>query len=164
MKTITIFLTKYSDMLSNFIYIMSGGWYTHVSLALNDIDEPMYSFNFKGFCVETIEKHRRRGVTKSMSYRLSVTDNAYDRLKLHIHRFIEHQDEFSYTKFGAIMCFLRIPFKWNGHYFCSQFVAEALKSTDAIALKKPSCLYLPNHLKNELERSKQLKLITYNPV
>ena len=164
MKTITIVLTKYSDMLSNFIYLMSGGGYTHVSISLHENGDTMYSFNYKGFCIETLDKHRRRGVTKSMSYQLKVTDHAYCGLVNLIQEFIDHQNEFSYTRLGAILCFLRIPFEWKGHYFCSQFVAEILSKTGAVKLKMPSALYLPNHLKKELSNSVQLCSVQYNPV
>ncbi|MBQ8617736.1 MAG: hypothetical protein IJ418_09550 [Clostridia bacterium] len=164
MKTITIVLTKYSDLLSNFIYLMSGGGYTHVSLSLSDEEDLMYSFNFKGFCIENLEKHRRRGVTKSMCYQLQVSEDAYAKLTRSIQHFIDHREEFCYTRLGAILCFLRIPFKWKGHYFCSQFVAEVLTRAGAIRLKMAPSLYLPNHLKNELAYSWQLRNVQYNPV
>ena len=164
MKTISIIMTKYSDLLSNLIYIMSGGGYTHVSLSLRNAEDSMYSFNYKGFCIETLEKHRHRGVTKSMSYQLEISDLAYRELTQHVQYFIDHREEFSYTRLGAILCFFRIPFKWQKHYFCSQFVAEALAHAGAIRLKMSPSLYLPNHLKNELALSKQLQNIQYNPV
>lgn len=78
MKTISIVLTKYSDLLSNLFYIFGGGGYTHISLSLEESGETMYSFNFKGFCTETLAKHRRRGVHKSLACRLQVPDNVYD--------------------------------------------------------------------------------------
>ena len=164
MQTITIVLTKYSDILSNFIYLMSGGGYTHVSLSLGDEKDVMYSFNYKGFCIETLEKHRRRGVTKSMCYQMQVSEKAYDKLKKHVQYFVEHREEFRYTRLGAILCFLRIPFRWKDHYFCSQFVAEILTRTGAVKLKMSPSLYLPNHLKNELAYSWQLQHVQYNPV
>lgn len=164
MKTITVVFTKYSDLLSSFIYLMSGGGYTHASLSLSDAEDVMYSFNFKGFCIETLEKHRRRGVTKSMCYQLQVPETAYHALTHRIQHFIDHREEFSYTRLGAILCFLRIPFKWKDHYFCSQFVAEVLTRAGAIKLKMPSSLYLPNNLKNELAYSLQLQKVQYNPV
>ncbi|MBE5774569.1 MAG: hypothetical protein E7337_11655 [Clostridiales bacterium] len=164
MKTITIVLTKYSDPLSNFFYLMSGGGYTHVSLSLDDAAETMYSFNFKGFCIESVEKHRRRGVTKSLFYRLQISDTAYEKLSEYVQEFIDNRVDYRYTKMGAILCFLRIPFKWKDHYFCSQFVAEALTLAGAVKLKMLPSLYLPNHLKNELAYSLQLRNVLMNPV
>ena len=164
MKTITVVLTKYSDFLSSFICFFSGGGYTHVSLALDDAANSMYSFNYRGFCIETPEKHRRRGVTKSICYQLQIPEDAHDGLMRHIQYFIEHREEFSYTKLGVILCFLRVPFTWKGHYFCSQFVAEALALAGAVKLKMKPSLYLPNHLENELAYSPQRRWIDYHLV
>lgn len=164
MKSITIVLTKYTDLLSDFLYLMSGGGYTHVSLSLDDAAETMYSFNFKGFCIENLEKHRRRGVTKSLCYRLQVSDAAYEKLSEYVQGFIDNREDYRYTKMGVILCFLRIPIKWKDHYFCSQFVAEALSRTGAIKLRMRPSLYLPNHLSRELANSWQVQQIQLNPV
>jgi len=55
MKKVTILLTEYSDALSRFIYYISGRGYTHISLGLEEDEDRFYSFNYKGFCIETIE-------------------------------------------------------------------------------------------------------------
>lgn len=71
-KAVVVLLTKYSDCISSFLYYIGGRGYTHVSISL-DQGHSYYSFNYKGFCTETIEKHRRRGVSKSISYELAVS-------------------------------------------------------------------------------------------
>ena len=65
MKEITILLTRYSDWISSFVYHVAGHGYTHASLSLGG--GIYYSFNYRGFCEETLEKHRRRGVEQSLS-------------------------------------------------------------------------------------------------
>ena len=62
MKQICILLTKYSDWISSLVYYIGGQGYTHSSIALGDQPTQFYSFNYRGFAVETTEKHRRRGV------------------------------------------------------------------------------------------------------
>ena len=74
MKKVTILLTKYSDWVSQLVYLLCGRGYTHASLGLGDEPDTYYSFNYRGFCTETTEKHRRRGVTVSQSYELSVSE------------------------------------------------------------------------------------------
>ena len=49
MKTIAIVLTRYRDPLSQVVYFLNGGCFTHVSLSLDEDMATMYSFNFKGF-------------------------------------------------------------------------------------------------------------------
>lgn len=164
MKTIAIVLTKYPDTFSNLLYLMNGGGYTHVSLSLDDAAETMYSFNFKGFCIESVEKHRRHGVAKSLCYCLQVSDAVYEKLSEYVQEFIDNREDYRYTRMGVILCFLRIPFKWKDHYFCSQFVAEALSRTGAIKLRMRPSLYLPNHLSRELASSWQVQQIQPNPI
>lgn len=86
------------------------------------------------------------------------------KIKEQIAEFKQHQDEFHYTRLGVVCCFLKISFKRDKHYFCSQFVAELLKNADAISMKRASSLYLPNHFKKELIMNKQLLGISMNPV
>lgn len=164
MKTIAIVLTKYNDPLSKLTYVLTGFGYTHASLALDESCNEMYSFNFKGFCVETYEKHKRRGVTHSRTYQIRVSDAAYARLQSRIRHFVEHKPEYSYTKLGVVLSFLHIPCKLKKRYFCSQFVAETLLQTGAFRLRKAPSLYMPNHFCRELAHSVQLQRIQYNPV
>lgn len=164
MKTIKIVLTKYSDLLSNFLYVTSGFGYTHASIGFGTDEGEFYSFGYRGFCTDTIEKYKRRGVTKSICYQLQVPDSVYRKLHALIEQFHAHRTEFCYTKMGVFFCMLRIPFKREKHYFCSQFVAEMLEKSGAFQLRKTPSLYLPNHFCRELERSSQVQAIQYNVV
>jgi len=164
MKVITILLTKYSDCISNFIYHITGQGYTHVSISLEENKEVYYSFNYHGFCVETIEKHRHRGVRKSKSYQLAITNQSYQKLKEIINQFQMNKEKWSYSRLGVLCCILHIPFHWQGHYFCSQFVAEILNRSNALHLKRDASLYLPNHFCNELTECNQLIEIQQNPI
>lgn len=164
-NTVRILLTKYSDQISSFLYYTGGRGYTHASISLGEEKENcFYSFNFKGFCVETLEKHRKRGVAKSMMYELTVSDKSYETIRERLQFFREHGREFQYTKLGLLFCLLHIPFRWKNHYFCSQFVAEMLEGSEEIKLKKRPALYLPNDFCFELERNPYLKQVHYQVV
>lgn len=164
MKKITILLTKYSDLISSFVYHVAGHGYTHASLGLDDEPGVYYSFNYKGFCIETLEKHRRRGVEKSLGCEVEISDEAYQKLKDNIAQFKAHRAEMSYTRLGVLFCLLRLPIRWKHHYFCSQFVAELLQLSGAVPLKKRAELYLPNQLYFELRQNRQLLQLQQNPV
>ncbi|WP_125142356.1 hypothetical protein [Clostridium transplantifaecale] len=162
-KTIKILLTKYSDCISSLLYYVGGKGYTHASISLESgRDSDFYSFNYNGFCVETVEKHRQRGVSKSKYYELAVSRAAYERIQKRLQFFKEHKEKFKYTRLGVLFCLLHVPFCWKNHYFCSQFVAELLGSSDETALPKPAGLYLPNHFQHELERNPNLIKVGYN--
>lgn len=164
MKKITILLTKYSDLISSFVYHVAGRGYTHASLGLADEPGVYYSFNYKGFCVETLEKHRRRGVEKSLGCEVEVSDEAYEVLKARIAQFETRRAEMRYTRVGVFFCLLRLPFRWKDHYFCSQFVAELLQASGAVPLKKRAELYLPNQFPSALAQSGQLRRLLPNLV
>lgn len=161
MKKVTVLLTKYSDKVSSVIYYLTGRTYTHASLGVNGI---YYSFNYKGFCTETIALHRKRGVGKSMLYELNISDEAYKSICKQIQYFQQHRTRFHYSRLGVICCFLRIPFYRKNHYFCSQFVAEVLKRSGALSFKTPAELYLPSHFFRELSENNQVAKIQPNPI
>ena len=162
MKTISILLTKYSDWVSKFVYHISGRGYTHASVALEEDETRFYSFNYRGFCIETIDAHRRRGVKKSLCYQIGVSDEVYLAIQKRIHEFEFEREQYSYTKMGLVFAILQIPFKWENHYICTQFVAELLSDSGAFKFKKDVSIYLPNHFCSELEKSLRLKDVIYN--
>ena len=73
MPAVSILLTQYSDLFSRLVYYLTGRGYTHASISLGE-DAPYYSFNFHGFCRETLERHRRRGPRRSVALRLEISD------------------------------------------------------------------------------------------
>jgi len=164
MKKVTVLLTKYSDWVSSFVYHIAGRGYTHASLGLEDEPGVYYSFNYKGFCTETLEKHRRRGVEKSMSCEVEVSEEAYQKMQQQIEQFKTRRAELSYTRLGVAFCLMQLPFQWENHYFCSQFVAELLQTSGAVQMKKKAELYLPNQLLSELVQGGKAFRLQENPV
>lgn len=162
MKNVSVVFTKYTDPLSRFVYLLCGYGYTHASISLDDGSGEMYSFNFRGFCIETAAKHRRRGVSSSVSFTIRISDESYEWLKRKIKQFIENRSDYKYTRFGVLMCLLKIPFELENRYFCSQFVAEMLDRSGAVKLKKPSSLYLPNNIWSEIGQTDQVESVKYN--
>ncbi|WP_417051478.1 hypothetical protein [Dysosmobacter welbionis] len=150
MRQISVLLTKYSDWISTLVYYIGGRGFTHSSIALEEDETTYYSFNYRGFAVETVEKHHRRGVKKSRCIRLRVSEEAYCRIRERIQNMAEHHTEYRYTRLGLLFCILRLPFHWKRHYFCSQFVAELLKESGAVPLKHRPGFYLPNQFAAEL--------------
>ena len=162
MKTISIVLTNYPSHLSSFMETVYGYEYTHASICLDAMNEKMYSFNYKGFCMETVSKYKRHGVEKSISFQLQVTDAAFERLQNKIEQFVENREDFCYSSIGVVFCFVHIPFKRKKHYFCSQFVAEILAESGALKLKRRPSLYLHNHFYRELKEAAELQEIQYD--
>lgn len=79
-----------------------------------------------------------------------------------IHQMEQDSSQYHYSRLGVFLCILHIPFKMRQRYFCSQFVMEMLSLTGSVSLRKKPCLYLPNHLPEELQRQKCLMQVNYN--
>ncbi len=161
MKKITVLLTKYSDYISWIVYHIGGRGYTHSSIALEG-EDCYYSFNYRGFAIETLEKHKRRGVEKCVAYELEIPEADYNKIKQKIFEISVKKEVYSYTKYGLLLAILKIPYKCENKYFCSQFVAELLNDSGGIKLNRNVNTYLPNHFCKELNDNKHLKNIHYN--
>lgn len=164
MRQIFVLLTKYSDWVSTLVYHISGRGYTHSSIALEEDAGTYYSFNYRGFAIETAEKHRRRGVRNSLRIQLQVSDEAYARIRARLDAMLARRSQYRYTRLGVFCCLLRLPFHWRAHYFCSQFVAELLEASGAAALRRPPCLYLPNQFARELPALPNCREVVRNPI
>lgn len=162
-RIITVLLTRYYSTFANFIYYISGRGYTHASLSLDDKNEYFYSFNFKGFRKEYPKKHKRRS-GKSISYKLEVPQEGFEKIEQRIEEMEKEKDHLYYSRIGVVLCLLHIPCKRKNHYFCSQFVVEMLQLSNAVFIEKHTSLYLPNQLPFELRRQDCLREIVYNPI
>ena len=164
-KTITILLTRYSDLFSSFIYTISNRGYTHASLSIDEEEELFYSFNYRGFSIERpkskISKKRKKG---SVLIRLSVSESEYERIENHINEFINNRSRYRYSRFGVFLCIFQIQHKFKHHYFCSQFVAEIILILRTVELEKDASQYLPNQLMKELIEIPHYKQIAYNAI
>lgn len=156
MQTVSIFMTKYDDVLSNFIYLISGCGYTHVAVAFDKESQNFYTFNYKGFRREHPFKRKRR-YGKSICYKIEVPKEQYIRLRDIIIYMENCQVEWKYSLFGVVLCILGIKHRIRNSYFCSQFVAEILQRSGIMKWKKHSSLYLPNQMCRELSGHVGLK-------
>ena len=148
---ISILLTRYGDPFSKFVRLVSGSEYTHASISLNPDEDVYYSFNLKGF----IEEHWRNKKSKYLlpgkaEMHFFISEEKYLKLKEEIERFKERKGELSYSAFGTILCLAKIPHRFKKSYFCSQFIAEILKNSDALPVRRKASLTLPVHFLKEL--------------
>ena len=148
-KKIYILLTRLPNTAAPIIEAMTGSYYTHTSIGLEEDMNTFYSFGFKGFVAEKITQRVRPDKTPfpCQLYELEVPSGVYASIKDIIARFQARSEELHYSHFGVVMCLLRIPFRRKNHYFCSQFVAEVLKKSEATRLRKYTSLYVAQDFK-----------------
>ena len=164
MKKVSVLLTKYTSWPIVAVYFLTGFGYNHTAIKLEDDDSCYYSFNYKGFCTESIEKYRRYGVKKSIEFELSISDESYDEIKRRINDVMEHRSEYKYALKSTLVGLFNIPYRQEKRYFCSQFISQLLKESNAVELQYDPDLYLPNNFCMDLSQCEQLQCIRTNVV
>lgn len=152
-RKIYILLTRLPNFGSKFLTLVTGYYYTHASIGLDEDMNTFYSFVFKGFIIEKINRYVKpqRTPFPCQLYEIYVTEEKYEEIKQYINQFVDKKNTLRYTKFGVIMSMMGIPFKRKEHFFCSQFVADVLKRCNVLRLRKPTVLYLPHDLNHLLK-------------
>ena len=157
-KKIYVLLTRFPDNGSKWIQALTGSFYTHASVGLEEDMNSFYSFKVKGFTVEDIHRYVRKPGREPFPcqvYELEVSEKVYQSAKRIINYYIRRKEEMSYTRFGLVMRLLRIPVKRKDKFICSQFVAHVLKRAKAANLKKFTVLYLPG----DFRKLSEMKLV-----
>jgi len=144
-RKLYILLTRFPGKTAIAIHAMTGCYYTHASIGLEEDVNTFYSVVGKGLIVEKIARYVRpdRSPFPCQLYELEVTEKVYRTVKKLLEVCVENKDRYQYSKLGVVLCLLRIPFKRKYHYFCSQFVAEILMIAQAAQLHKDCTLYYP---------------------
>lgn len=149
-KKIYILLTRFPDNGSKAIEALTGCYYPHTSIGLEEDLNTFYSFVTKGFIVEKIARYVKpdKEPFPCQLYELNVSEKTYCRIKEALEYFIEFKEILHYTKLGLVLSMLRIPYKRDRFgFFCSQFVAEVLHHSGAVKLTKKSTRYFSEDLK-----------------
>ena len=144
-RKLYILLTRFPGKTAMAIHAMTGCYYTHSSIGLEEDMNTFYSVVGKGLIVEKITRYVRpdRDPFPCQLYELEVSEKVYQTVKVLLEESVQNKSRYHYSKLGVVLCLLRIPFKRQYHYFCSQFVAETLMIAQAARLKKDSTLYYP---------------------
>lgn len=149
-RNIYILLTRFPDHGAKIIEAMTGSYYSHASIGLEEDLNTFYSFRYKGFMVEKATRYLRPGREPypCQLYEFTVSEQVYRSIKELLAMFVERKCSLRYSRLGLVLSLLRVPYKRRYYYFCSQFIAEILHYSQAYRLKKSSTLYFPCDLGN----------------
>ncbi len=150
MQTATVLLTATPGWYDKLIRGISRSPYSHASISLDGIN--FFTFNYHGFVIE--HPYHMKKKYNNMCIHIQVSDDAYKKLENEIVAFQRDCEKYAYSVLGVILCFLRIPHKFENKYFCSQFVAEMLSGAGIADLRKSATLYFPNQLLKTMENRK----------
>lgn len=149
-RKVYILLTKFTDIGSKAIGLLTRCYYTHASIGFEEDMNTFYSFIYTGFKVEQVTEYNRsdRDPIPCQLYEVMVSKKKYDSMKKIVIDFMEKKQAYKYSRIGVVMGLFHIPFKYRYHYFCSQFVADVLSKGKAVKLKEDPSLYLPGDLRS----------------
>lgn len=122
-----------------------AGGYCHVSLALDENLDRMYSFGRKGtynaFNAGFIREDINAGIfrikdVRSRVYGLQVTDEQYRSLVGALEGFERDRDEYHFDIVGLLLRVVspRFDLARDKHYYCSRFVGELLQDSGSVNL------------------------------
>ncbi len=135
MKKIYIIATYTGTVLSYLIRNISKTPYAHISIALNEDLNPMYSFGriykrvpfFAGFVEENINEglYAMKEGTMCRVYSLHVSEAQYSEIYTSIMDVKNNKNDYDYDKRALLGAFIP-PKERDYKYVCSNFVADML--------------------------------------
>lgn len=145
-RQIYVVLSHTSTNLARLIRLATHYQYNHVSIALDESLENMYSFGrfhprnpfFAGF----VREDRVNGFysvfrdTTSRIYRLCISQEQYDQLSKLIESFASCDRKYRFNLIGLFLNRFRIPYSRENHYFCAQFVSYVLEHAQIYKFNK----------------------------
>lgn len=147
-KKIYIMLTRFEDNGSRALSIFTRYYYTHSSIGLEEDMDTYYSFVFKrNFLAESITRYIQKNMPLPCRlYEIEVTTEQYQRVKQFLQHFVNNRKQFRYAYIGTLTGLIHIPYKYKYHYYCSQFVAEALTYGNVLDIKQNPATMFPPHI------------------
>lgn len=160
-KKIYIILSQSGSNLSRFLKLVTREPYNHASISFREDLEPMYSFGrirpynpfVGGFVCESSSygTFKRFKNTRIRVLEIDVTAEAYLEAATIIDQMLSEQRRYHYNYLGLILAAIRVPFKKQYCYYCSEFIKylalrmELPKAENLPAIVKPMHLLTIPH-------------------
>lgn len=169
-------LTDTGTALSKTIQKYTKAPYNHVSIALDENLNELYSFGrrhpknplYGGFVKEDVlyGTYSYYPKTTCQIYELKVNDKQYKKIERIIGNFKNKERQYIYNLIGLFGVVVKRPIEVEYAYFCSQFVGEVLRRSGINLIDKPSGLIQPNDFINNenLQMVYEGLLNNYEPI
>ncbi len=149
MRNIYIVLTQTNSILARMIKRYTHKEYSHVSIALDENLQEMFSFGrlnpynpfVGGFVRESPDfgTFKRFYKTRTKILALSVSEEQYNRIKRNIMRISLDKGSYRFNIIGMFAVALRIRIRRNKYFYCAEFVKHILESSD-VDIKLPELI------------------------
>ncbi|TDF92507.1 hypothetical protein [Paenibacillus piri] len=156
-NSIYVLLTDTGTLFTKLIKQFTAAPYNHASLALDAELNELFSFGRKqatnpwsaGFVQEDVYEGTFRHFpgTRCQLLRLHVSKRQRTNAVRIIQSFQNDQQAYRYNLIGLLGVLVNLDIEQKNAYFCSQFVAEALRSTGLSLWDRPSSLVTPEDIR-----------------
>jgi len=156
-KSVYVLLTDTGTWFTTMIKRFTSAPYNHASLVFDAGLEEVYSFGRKKatnpFSGGFVEEDVYTGTfsqfpdTRCMLLRLRLTQDQHEGARRVVETFKEQREQYSYNLRGLFGVLLGRGMGSDKSYFCSQFVAEALRAAGLALWDRPSSLVTPDHFR-----------------
>lgn len=163
MKKIYIVLTHIGTTLSKVIKSYTKDEFSHVSIALDNELQEMYSFGrlhpynpfWGGFVHEYIDKgtYKRFYKTKAKVYSYEVTEEQYEKLKNNIKQIEINKEDYKFNIIGLFAVGFHKKIGKEKSFYCAEFVKYVIEKAN-INMELPTIIK-PEDFKN-LEGSQEI--------
>ena len=154
LKQVYILLSRTQTLPSRLIHGMTGGTFTHTSLALIPQTDSFYSYARRtlhnpfnaGMIAENIHTFvfARYPDCHCALYEIEVSDEGYEKMKRLVEEYLKNYKKAKYNFLGTLPLRLGLRMRRRWKLVCSQFVAIALQESGDVTLPKDPYLMLPN--------------------
>ncbi len=135
-KPIYIVMSQTGTVLSRILKVLTHKDYNHASISLYDDLHIMYSFGrinpynpfIGGFVKESADfgTFKRFGNTKIIVIKAYLSNAEFEKLDRLINLMQKNPKAYGYNYLGLYLAALKIPYRAQNKYYCSEFVKEIL--------------------------------------
>lgn len=147
MKKIYFVLTDAGTALGRIIKFKTGRKYTHVSIAIDENLEKMYSFSrlhpyncfIGGFVHERLKKgcFKRFKNTKAKICSIEITDYQYEKIEEQIKLFEANKKKYKFNVLGLTYILFNKEIHRKDYFYCAEFIKHILLKAN-VNIKLPN--------------------------
>lgn len=151
-KNIYFVHTYTGTILAKIVKLYTKKKYSHISIALDESLDKMYSFGrlnpynpfIGGFVVESTKwgTFKRFKNTKTVIFSYEVSEEQYEKIKNEIDNFINNKAQYRFNILGLFLVMFNVKLKRNNCFYCAEFVKYIVEKekiiTDLPNIVKPN--------------------------
>lgn len=162
-KCLYLVATQSNTFVSRMIRVYTKAPYNHISIALDEGLEKMYSFARQkppfafpaGFMHESMEKSLFGMLdhVPCQIYKIPVTEKQYEDVVNLIGEFEKNVSDYRFNVIGFATMILQMKLRRKRHFMCSQFVSFILTECDVLNFNKDYSIVKPDDIRLREELS-----------